>query len=204
MTNFHIPAGNWRRLLLITAFLGLVLPGAGAQSAGTNQSAGTDRSAPPVQPAESDACLAFKWDLSHERALFGAASGTPLPGNASPPVTIPVDQAIDLALLPQSEVRLTSPPGKPSLTDGAFGGQARFTVASAGVYRIGIDGPFWIDVVGAGGGEPLTSIDFGGPRDCSSGPTKLVTYEFPAGEPLVLQLSGATNPRVRVSIVPVP
>jgi len=157
---------------------------------------------PGFATATDDPCLAFKWDLSRERALFAAPARAPVDGNASPPATIKVETAVDLELRPQGSVTFLAPPSKPMLADGAWAGRASFQVASPGIYRIALDAPFWIDVLA--GIEPLTSVDFGGPGSQCPAPTKVVTYDLPAGKPLTLQLSGATERQVRVTITRVP
>lgn len=155
-----------------------------------------------VAAGADDPCLAFKWDLSRERALFASPARAVVDGNASPPATIDVGAAVDLELRPQASVNFLVPPSKPMLTEGAWAGLASFRVTSPGIYRIALNAPFWIDVLANSG--PLTSIDFGGPGGKCPAPIKVVTYELPAGEPLVLQLSGATERQVRVTITRVP
>lgn len=152
--------------------------------------------------AADDPCQPFKWDLSRERVLFAAPATKPIDGNATPPAAFNPEQAVDIRLQPQANVKLPAPPAKPMLTDGAWAGFATFTVARPGRYRIALDAPFWIDVLD--GRAALTSIDFGGPGGKCPPPHKIVVYDLPAGRPLTLQLSGATEPRVRVTVTGVP
>jgi hypothetical protein len=74
-----------------------------------------------------------------------------------------------------------------------------FRVATAGAYRVSLDQGFWADIVS--GQKLLESTDFTGAHGCSA-PRKIVQYNLPAGEDLVLQLSGATKDHVRVALTP--
>ncbi|MGB6452654.1 MAG: hypothetical protein WBE92_18035 [Steroidobacteraceae bacterium] len=146
-------------------------------------------------------CAGFRWDLGHEQALFATSAQAVTAGRdeTSAPVIGP-DRLYDLALTQQQDVRFVVHPEKRALTDGAYAGLARMHVPAAGLYRISIDKGFWIDVVA--GHETLDSRDFAGRAGCGN-PRKIVVYELPAGD-LVLQLSGAISPRVRVTLTSVP
>ncbi len=149
----------------------------------------------------ADACAGFRWDLSREQALFATAARSITAGRdeaAAPPIG--PDRLYDLSLAPQQDVRFVVHPEKRALTDGAYAGLARLRVPAAGLYRISIDKGFWIDVVT--GHETLDSRDFAGRAGCGE-PRKIVVYELPAGD-LVLQLSGAISPHVRVTLTRVP
>lgn len=142
-------------------------------------------------------CGPFKWDLTHERALF-AGTPTTLIASAGGAITPPlqVDQFYQLTLVPQGQVNFAAPLGKRALSDGAFGGTVPLHVPTSARYRIAVDQPFWIDVVA--NGQLVPSSDFGGRAGCAP-PHKIVIYVLPAGD-LTLQLSGATSPSVHLSI----
>ncbi len=146
-------------------------------------------------------CTGFRWNVDHEHALFQTAGQTEVAGRnrASAPV-IRADRLYDLSLAPQQDVHFVLRPEKKALTDGAYAGLARLRVASAGLYRISIDKPFWIDVLARG--QFVESQDFAGRGGCGA-PRKIVVYELPAGS-FVLQLSGAISPQVRVVLTRVP
>lgn len=146
-------------------------------------------------------CTGFRWNLAHESALFATRGTSAAAGrdSATAPVVRP-DRLYDLSLSPQQDVHFVLRPEKRALTDGAYAGLARLRVATAGLYRISIDRPFWVDVVA--GGQIVESQDFAGRPGCSA-PHKIVVYALPAGN-LVLQLSGAISPRVRVTLTRVP
>jgi hypothetical protein len=74
-------------------------------------------------------------------------------------------------------------------------------VPAAGPYRVSLDQGFWIDVVS--NQKYIESTDFGGISGCNA-PRKVVIFNLPAGQDLVLQLSGAAKDRVRVTLTPVP
>lgn len=151
--------------------------------------------------ADADPCQGFKWDLRQERALFAAPAGPAVSAHGTPVATIPAGQAVDLVLAPQAEVKLLAPPGKAMLSDGAYAGVVMFQVPAEGVYRISLSLPAWVDVVSEG--RTLPSEDFNGVPGCSA-PHKVVTYRFPAGAQLGLQLSAASSANVRVAITPAP
>lgn len=80
-----------------------------------------------------------------------------------------------------------------------YSGRAAFDVPKAGRYRITTDAPIWIDVL-AGGAE-LKATAFHGWQDCALF-RKSVEYDLAAGQPLLLQLSGAARAAVRLGIEP--
>ena len=147
-----------------------------------------------------DPCAAFKWDVTHERALFAGAAESVAAGrdSSSAPQLLP-DHLYGLSLLAQEQIRLSVPLGKKAQFDSAFGGLARLRVPLAGTYRIALDQSGWIDVVGEHGG--IGSSDFAGGSACHA-PHKLVQFELPAGE-LLLQLSGVANATVKLTLTSV-
>lgn len=149
----------------------------------------------------ADPCAGFRWDLGREQALFATAAQAVTAGRdeAAAPAVRP-NRLYDLSLAPQQDVRFVVHPEKRALTDGAYAGLARLHVPAAGLYRISIDKGFWIDVVAYR--QTLDSRDFAGRAGCGE-PRKIVVYELPAGD-LVLQLSGAISPHVRVTLTLVP
>ena len=152
--------------------------------------------------AADDPCASFKWNVTQERALFTKAPERVAAGHDAPSApTVKVATLYELSLSPQDGVKFALPPGKRGLPDGAFAGLVHFKVPATGAYRVSLDQAFWIDVVGDN--KLVASTDFGGSQGCNA-PHKIVQYTLPAGEDLVLQLSGSTQERVRVTVTPVP
>ncbi|MCX7055930.1 MAG: hypothetical protein NTZ79_01735 [Proteobacteria bacterium] len=140
--------------------------------------------------------------MSQERALFATAAQNVTAG-ATPAAapTVSAGRLYEVKLSPQPVVTFAAPPAKKMLSDGAYAGVVSFTVTAAGVYRISLDQPFWLDV--AANGELLRSKDFQGRAGCNA-PHKVVEFDLPAATPLVLQLSGGTSTTLKVTITPAP
>jgi hypothetical protein len=151
--------------------------------------------------ASADPCAAFSWDVTHERALFGEAPHRLSAGLApsdSPALT--TGQLYELTLAPRSQVHFVTAPEKSRSPEG-YAGLAVLTLPSAGVYRVALDQPIWVDVVAEG--SPIRSRDFQGRSGCNA-PHKIVEFVLPAKVALTLQLSSATSPMVRVAVLPAP
>jgi hypothetical protein len=144
-----------------------------------------------------DPCAAFTWDVGRERALFASEPEILAAGTAVASPSLAPDRLYQLRLSDQPEVAFAVPPGKSRPTDGAYAGLANVTVDVAGVYRISLDQPSWLDVVVSG--ALIRSKDFQGRPDCNA-PHKIVEFVLPAGTPLTLQFSGAASPAVKVTV----
>lgn len=147
-------------------------------------------------------CEVFLWNVDAERALFAGTGSRFDAGRdaAGAPAVQPGRLAV-LTLSAQSGLTFAQPPGKTRLADGAHGGLLRVTVPSDGAYRIALSSAHWIDVID--GDRMLRSGDFNGASDCTA-PRKLVRYRLPGGRPLLIQLSGAVDAEVRLSVTPEP
>jgi hypothetical protein len=159
-----------------------------------------------VLPASSpsrgdDACASFRWNVTQERALFATSpqAVTAAPDGDLPPI-LSLGHLYDLSLSPQEQVHFPQPPGKKSITDGAYGGIARVHVSEAGLYRVALDIPFWIDLVDEG--KLVATNDFTGQPGCSA-PHKIVQYQLRSGE-LLLQVSGGSSAHVHLTITRAP
>ena len=152
------------------------------------------------EQAGADDCTGFKWDVSHERALF-AGTATPLNAsrNGSAPPSVTPDRLYRLQLAPGAQVSFPAPPGKSS-ADNTFGGVVRLVVPAAGHYRVAVDAPLWIDV--AAGGQRVPATDYEGQHACSA-PRKIVEFDLEGSRPWMLQLSAAAEASVRLVIVAV-
>lgn len=154
-----------------------------------------------ISQAEPDACGQFAWNVSHELALFGGASTAATAGkDAGTAPQIATDQLYELTLSPQAGVSFAHTPSKKALNDGAYAGLARVRIPAAGVYRVALNSPLWVDVVSEG--KVLRSGDFTGNHACKT-LSKLVEFQMPAGE-VLLQLSGAGQAHVRVALTASP
>lgn len=185
-----------------SAALLLVLLAAGAGGAGGAADAADPESPGAQATASADPCAGFSWDVTHERALFREASPQKIAAGASAadaPAISP-DRLYELALIPYPEVRFAATPAKKRSADGRAG-LATLSLATAGVYRIALDQPFWVDVIAQGAAIP--SRDFQGRAGCHA-PHKVVEFVLPAATPLTLQFSSgeATTLKVAVLIAP--
>jgi hypothetical protein len=155
----------------------------------------------PVAAAD-DPCGRFTWDVSHERALF-AQPATALvsgPSAASAP-TLTAGRPYRLSLHAQPQVHFAVPPGQQKFAEGAHAGMVRVTVEQAGVYRVSLDQPAWVDVVR--GSSPLASQDFQAQHGCQA-PHKIVEFALPVHEALLLQFSAAAQDSLVVSLTRAP
>jgi hypothetical protein len=155
-----------------------------------------------VQAAFADeGCLDFKWDVSKERALFAETADTLKAGKdpGSAPTVVP-NRLFKLMLTPQEKVTFAATPAKKGANPAAFAGIVTLKVPAAGSYRIALDLPFWIDVVSNGALVPAK--DFEGQHACAA-PHKIVVFDLGA-QAVILQLSGAANDSVLVTVTPAP
>ena len=145
-----------------------------------------------------DRCVAFSWDVRHERELFSKepidlASGRAL---ADAPQLSP-DRLYELELRAQPEVTFLAPPSRTWPQEATYAGLARLTVETAGVYRFSLDQKAWIDVVANGTLLHSRDSEF---RDGCSTPNKLVEFALPAGKPLLLEFSSAVTPSIKFTL----
>jgi hypothetical protein len=154
----------------------------------------------PTAPA--DDCAGFKWDVRKEQTLFQGPSIALAAGKDvhSAPAVAP-ERLYQLQLLPQSLVTFARDPGKSIPPDRVYAGLATLKLAQPGHhYRVALDLPLWVDVVA--NGRLATVIDFQGQRGCNA-PHKIVEFDLDGATEAVLQLSGAGNPLVHLSVTQV-
>jgi|SRR5579862_1275569 len=148
--------------------------------------------------AEDDPCGQFGWDVRQERALFAQPAAALVSGsNAADAPPIRPERPYRLSLHPQPQVQFAAPPGRQKFAAGAHGGMVKLTVAQAGVYRVSLDQPAWVDVLN--GSSPLTSQDFQARSGCHA-PHKIVEFSLPAHATLLLQLSAAAQDSLTVTL----
>lgn len=146
-------------------------------------------------------CAGFRWDVSHEVALFATtptkiSAGT----NAAAAPAVATDRLYEVKLSAQSQVRFAVPPAKLMLTGGDDAGILEVDISTPGLYRVALSRHFWIDVVA--GNRLVSTTDFSGSPDCA-GPRKIVEFVLPRGH-LLLQLSGYVDETVRLTVTRVP
>ena len=151
-----------------------------------------------VASAPEDPCTAFTWEVAHERTLF-AATPQLLAAAAAPEraPSLEPERLYQLQLIAQAQVAFAVPPEKRHAPADGYGGLAVMTLEKPGLYRVSLDQPAWVDVVGSGG--VIAARDFQGRAGCNA-PHKIVEFVLPAGVALTLQLSAAAAPAVRIAV----
>lgn len=153
----------------------------------------------PAMAAQADGdCRQFGWDVARERALFASqASALPAGSDSASAPALSTDRLYELALQPLAAIRFVTAPGRHGNGPNGYGGLATLRIVTAGTYRIAVDAPVWIDVVADGG---LMGVkDFQGAHDCDA-PRKILEFEFPVPREVILQISGADRPGVRIGV----
>lgn len=147
--------------------------------------------APCTAVAGPGAALAA-WSAPVVRAA--ASDPAHLPG-----ADIPVGQALQLALLPQGEVKFPLPPGKPGAA-GSHAGLLGLTIAEPGTYRVALGTGAWIDLVD--NARPVAATAHAHGPACS-GIHKIVDFPLHPGG-YVVQISANAEPQTTVLVVRVP
>jgi len=143
-------------------------------------------------------CAAFTWDVHHERVLFETKPQVLTGGQtAAALATLKAERLYQVELAAQTEVKFLEPPGRKRGDGGAFAGLVKLTVETAGVYRISLDQPLWVDVIA--NGTVVPAKDFQGRPGCDA-PHKIVEFVLPARSPITLQFSGGSAPVVKVAV----
>jgi len=150
-------------------------------------------------PPADDPCAAFTWDIRHERTLFAHEARQLAAANAaaaSP--TLTTDRLYQLQLKAQPEITFITRPGKKVPNEGeTYAGLASLSVETAGVYRIALDQPLWVDVIA--NDSLVQAKDFQGHPGCKA-PHKIVEFLLPARIPITLQFSGGRVPTVKLTV----
>jgi len=155
-----------------------------------------------TQAAEdlSASCQSPGWDMGGEISAFKSTAENVASGSAVgalPPLESGVLYVLKLRR--QTEVNFLQVSNKKSLVQSPLGGMTSFAVDKPGLYRITVDSPLWIDVVGPAG--TIAPSTFMGWHDCRLF-RKSVEYALPGPETYVLQVSEATPELVRIVIEP--
>lgn len=149
------------------------------------------------------ACTSFTWNVEHERKLCSeVAASLPAGLTAGTAPVLSTGRLYALQLKGQSQVRFVVSPASSKPAEGSYGGLATLKVEKGGVYRVALDQKVWIDVLADN--AAIEARDFQGRAGCNA-PHKIVEFLLPPpGTPLTLQLSGSSNPVVRVTVTRAP
>jgi hypothetical protein len=148
-----------------------------------------------AQAQEGSGCGGFRWPLEPERAAL-IRSDKPSLANGG---ALALNIAMTLELQPLAGAGLPKAPERAPKSAQAFAGHfALAAPAKAGVYKITISSPGWIDVID--GGDYLHPKAFTGATGCD-GARKSVKFDLPS-RPLALQFSGVESDRISVIVSP--
>jgi hypothetical protein len=146
---------------------------------------------------EPAGCDKFKWPVEQERALL--AKTAPVASGGA--LARPLSQAVAVALVPLTDVKLPLAPQRAPKTADSLAGFLRVAAPPAsGTYRVTLSHDAWIDVIQDG--HEVDSAAFTGALACS-GVRKSVQFVLKA-EPFIIQiqLTGTTAHSLRVVVTP--
>jgi hypothetical protein len=156
------------------------------------------------RPAHADdpagSCQATGWDMQNEMAAFKSTAEN-VPAAVTQVNLAPLDVGVlyVVKLHPQTDVHYLASSDRKSLVHSPLGGLVALVVPKDGDYRITVDSPLWMDVVGPTGA--LKPAAYTGWHECRLF-RKSIEYTLTAGDPWVLQISEATPELVRVVVEP--
>lgn len=151
--------------------------------------------APTFAAEEPSGCDKFKWPIERDRAALTAPDRAML-ASGSEQAALP-SSAITLGLVAPQEAKLPMPPER-APKDGTFAGFTSIKAAKAGLYTISLSSGAWVDLVQDG--HFLKPAAFSGATDCD-GIRKTMKYRL-SDKPFVLQISGAKDNSLSISILP--
>lgn len=152
-----------------------------------------------ISPAAAQSCPDPAAALPAEFAGWMDPGAPAAAGEENAPAAIEVGLSARMGLAPITEVDYEVAPERPA-PPASFGGIVSFEVAQAGTYRVGLDGPAWIDIVRDG--ALVASIAHGRGPECS-GIRKIVDFPLQPGRYL-LQVSGNPEPRITAMVAAAP
>jgi hypothetical protein len=144
------------------------------------------QSAPPQCPRDAEPVPAAFAQWARSRIIPA--------GDAAPSMAI--GESVDLALVPQADVKLAAEPGRAS-APGDFAAMVRLTVTRPAVYRLALGSRAWVDVVQDG--RAIGSVAHGHGPACS-GIRKIVDFDLKPGN-YVIQITGSPDATARLMIV---
>ena len=146
-------------------------------------------------------CAETGWDMQTEIAAFKSTAEN-VPAAVTQVNLAPLEVAVlyVVKLRPQTDVHYLATADRKSLVHSPLGGLVALVVPKDGAYRITVDSPLWMDVVGPHG--TLAPSRYTGWHECRLF-RKSIEYALTAGDTWVLQISEATPELVRVVVEPV-
>jgi len=144
---------------------------------------------------EGSGCAGFKWPLDSERAAL-IRPDKPSLGNGG---ALALNVATTLELQPLASAALPKEPERGPRSPQAFAGHFALPApAKAGVYKVTISSPGWIDVLD--GGNYLHPKAFSGATACE-GARKSIKFDLPS-RPLAIQFSDVEGDKISVIVSP--
>jgi hypothetical protein len=148
-----------------------------------------------AQAQEGVGCAGFRWPLDSERAALIRPDKPSLANGGA----LALNVATTLELQPLSAAGLPKAPERGPKSPQAFAGHFALPPATkAGVYKVTISAPGWIDVLDSG--NYLHPKAFTGATACE-GARKSIKFELPA-RPLTIQFSDVKDDRISVIVSP--
>jgi hypothetical protein len=152
-------------------------------------------SATPGFAQEAVGCDKFKWRLDDEKALLATATPVASGGQAAQAS----GAALKLSLLPLAEARLPSEPSRKPKSPESYAGFVHLpTPPLAGVYRVTLSDPGWIDILQEG--RLVPSGEFTGALGCE-GLRKSVKFNLSVA-PLTIEITDAGAREIRFVLTP--
>ena len=136
-------------------------------------------------------CAHFSWNMTREFELLRAApvALTALAGAEPEARLAPLEQRLDLRLLPSKQVKLQVAPRREPAPD-SFAGLLKLRVKAAGTYRVSASQRLWIEVVGPAGA--VKSSKFAMEAACES-LRKSVAFPLEPETDYWIELSGSST-----------
>lgn len=158
---------------------------------------------PPMAGAAVDPCLSYDQDVREDLRLLALDPVSVVA--ARTPSAVPrhrTGSPVTLTLAPQSSMQWLQAPERPMIDDGSYAGLLALDVTAPGRYRVSMSAHAWVDLLDADG-NAIVSTDFAGRSECKP-LTKLVEFTLEQPGVHTLQVSGSTEPQVRVVMRPLP
>jgi hypothetical protein len=145
-------------------------------------------------PSERAAgCDAFRWTVANERAWF---TGKNLRQSASGVRLSRIDRAVELTLKHTKSIQFFLPPMKAPDPDSYSGEVTFFGVPRPGVYQVTISQDAAVDVFE--NGRRLVALAMSEAKGCE-GVRKSERFALAPGDLVLIQVSGATEPLIKVA-----
>jgi len=143
-------------------------------------------------------CDAFAWPVSNERAWFADKK---LRHSASGVRLTRIDRAVELQLIPTRSIQFFLPPEQVPPPDSYSGEVTFFGVPHPGIYQVTVSRDAWIDVFE--NGTRLSFVGAAEAKDCG-GVRKSTRFELAPGDLVLVQISGASQPSIKVAFEEAP